>query len=104
MRTDYVEQLNAALESQAIYLDQVIWMHEAEIQKLKSTARALRSLASKEAAEGDPIIDGKPFAPPSIFQRPGIALTSTKSAVAPLSSSEAERAVSAALAPKQAAE
>lgn len=99
MRIDYIEQLNTALEAKATFLDQVISMHEAEIQKLKTMARALRGLASKDAAEGDPVIDGQPFSLPSIFRRPATPAIGGQSTS---TAATAERAVSEAVALKAA--
>jgi len=65
MRLDHVNALNANLETQALYLEQNAAMFELQASRCKAAARALRNLASTEAAPDDPAIDGVKLALPS---------------------------------------
>lgn len=66
MRTDVTETLNANLEAQAVYLEQVISFYQSEILKMQAMVIQNRQRASKEAHEADPVIDAKPMAFPAI--------------------------------------
>ncbi len=69
MRYDHLTTANSNFEQSALYCDQMIAFMEHEISKLKAARNLFRSMASTDPAEGDPAVDLKPFALPSVAKK-----------------------------------